>query len=252
MLTSIAHNLSGRPKIVLIGAQDRLSRELAVGLAVQAEVVQLDEAWPRTSSARDARLLLGNASAVVDLTDMLPAERLPLTRRLVAAIAALPIADRPAALLARSTGDVFLGSHDALAGEADLPAGGAAARDAVAIEAAALQAEALAVRVVVLRLPQLVTSAPPRVHERAMPGQHWLNWISAADAVGLIRRAITGWDISGALHLAAPAALPTGKSHPLGRDYRLWPSKALAASYAFDQPALAAEPERTLAGEAWL
>jgi uncharacterized protein (TIGR01777 family) len=98
-------------------------------------------------------------------------------------------------------------------------------------------------------------------------GRQWLSWIALEDAVGLIRRAITGWDITGPLNLAAPGAVrqadfvrllaralhrPAWLRTPgwlvrlvLGEQQtlvlgsrRVAPAKALAASYEFRVPQL--------------
>jgi len=145
-------------------------------------------------------------------------------------------------------------------------------------EAVAKRAEALDVRVVLLRPSLVLAPGAPVLARLVLPvrfflggpvgsGRQWLSWIALEDAVGLIRRAITGWDIEGPLNLAAPDEVRQGDfAGLLGRALRrpaavvtpAWlvrlilgeqqtlvlgsrrvaPAKALAASYEFRVPKL--------------
>ncbi|CAN5799222.1 TIGR01777 family oxidoreductase [soil metagenome] len=193
------------------------------------------EAWDPAEAAAGLPLLLANAAAVVNLTGAdVPCRRpidhhrhvrdspLACSRALVEAMGALPPSERPAAFL------------DAC--------------HCAEREAPARRADGLHVRVVLLRLGLVVGHGGP-VPRRLAPlvragaggrigsPDQSLPWIALEDAVGMVRRAITGWDISGPFNLAAPRA---------SGDRRMSPAKALAASYEFLQPDLEQALERAL------
>lgn len=184
------------------------------------------EAWDPARSGAGLPLLLANATAVVNLHG---ARGSSFRRALLEAMAALPPSERPAAYL-----DACRACHGAER------------------EAFARRAEELHVRVVLLRLGLVVGPGGPALRRlvtlvRTGPGgrvgvpDQSLSWIALEDAVGLLRRAITGWDIAGPFELAAPRAIGAGQ---------LAPTKALAASYDFLQPDLEQALERTLRGSA--
>jgi uncharacterized protein len=219
-------------------------------------------AWPWTS--RTKRLLRES--------------RLEPTNALVDAIASLPPPDRPGAFVSSSGTDLYDGRDSEPATEDTPIVRSFLGQLCLDWEAAALAAEDLAVRVVTLRTSLVVASGAPSLQRMALPirlllggpigsGEQWVSWIAIDDAVGLIVRAIRSWDICGPLNLAAPQprrqlefaqilgrvlGRPTWLRTPawavrlaLGEQStlllgsrRVWPAKALAASYEFVQPDL--------------
>lgn len=218
--------------------------------------------WDPTGLDLDWALELANTAAVVNLC---AAPRLAPIESLVDAVASLPAPDRPRALVSASSIEIYAES--------------ARTRLWVEREAAALTAEQLAVRVVLLRTAVVIAPAAPALTRLSLPfrlfvggpittGEQWVSWIGIEDVVALIIRAITSWDISGPLNLAAPQPvrerdfaeilgrvvgrsswlpMPAGllraafgeQATLLLGSHRVWPAKALHSSYEFKVPDLA-------------
>lgn len=225
--------------------------------------------WDPTGLDLDWALELANTAAVVNLC---AAPRRGPIESLVDAAASLPAPDRPRAFVSASSIEIYAES--------------ARARLWVEQEAAALTAEQLAVRVVLLRTAVVIAPAAPALTRLSLPfrlfvggpigsSEDWVSWICIDDMVSLTVRAIGSWDICGPLNLVAPqpvrprefaAALGRTLGRPnwlpmpewaprlvlgeratlvLGRR-RLWPAKALAASFVFSHPDLQSTLDRAL------
>ena len=273
-------------EVIVLSRQPRRARRL---LPAVANVV----AWDPTGDDLGWAIHLANSTAVVNLCGtsvgrwpwtparkrLLRDSRLEATHSLVDAIASLPPSERPTAQLNASTVDIYDGTDAEPATEATRPTDTPVARVATDWEAAATTAADLAVRVVLLRFGLVIAPDAPRLRQLAVPfrffaggplgsGQQWVSWVAIEDAVGLIVRAIRGWDISGPLNVVAPAPIrqrdfAAALGHALGRpsvvrtpawllrlvlgdqsalllgSRRAVPAKALAASYEFEVPALA-------------
>ena len=213
----------------------------------------------------------GRKRALVD-------SRVIATRSLVDAIAALPPAQRPAVLLNASGTDLYEGQDETPASEDTPPGDTFLARLCVAWETEAGRAEASGVRVVVVRQSSVIARGAPYLRIVTLPfrlfaggrlgsGRQWVSWVDIADVVGLYRFALASPDMRGPLNASAPdprqqvayaralgAALHRPSWFPtpgwllrlvltdqaalvLG-SRRVWPTKALAAGYAFERPVL--------------
>ena len=218
--------------------------------------------WPWTASRR--RLIVGS--------------RVEATTALVAAIAALPPADRPATLLNASGTDGYEGLDREPATEATPFSDTFLARLCTAWEAAAAPAEALGVRVVCLRQGVVIARQAPALRLLALPvrlfvggpiggGRQWFSWVDLVDLVGLYRLALAEPSLHGALNVTAPqpvrqADLARAMGRVLHRptlvptpglpvrlllggmatlvlgSRRVIPARATAAGYAFQRPEL--------------
>ena len=218
--------------------------------------------WPWTSSRKK----------------MLMSSRVVPTRTLVDALAKVPADTRPTILLSASGTDLYEGHDAEPAGEGTPPADTFLGRLCVAWEAEALRAEALGVRVVLTRMSSVFAPGAAVVRVLALPfrlfvggrlgsGRQWMSWVDIADMVGLYIWALDSTEIRGPLNVSAPdprqqvnfaRALGRALKRPswfptpawairlLLRDQatlalgsrRVWPAKALAAGYVFQQPRL--------------
>jgi uncharacterized protein len=204
--------------------------------------------------------------------------RLAATDTLVAAIAALPSADRPQALVNASGIDVY-GDHRAgVFDEKSTPADTILGRLVVAWEAAAVKAEALGVRVVLNRTAMVIAPEALAFRLLALPvrlfvggplgsGDQAFTWIHVDDAIGLYDLALRSAEIRGPLNLVAPqtptqlevartmarilhrpAVFPTpefllrlvlrDEADLILHGRRAVPARALAAGYRFRYPEL--------------
>lgn len=254
--------------VVLSRAPHRTRGRLPAGVTVvEWDPAGRDMAWADQ---------LANAAAVVSLcAPSGPGAIITL----VDAIASLPCPDRPQAFVSASSIDVYAARSSEAATETTPVGRSTRAQLCVELEAAAQAAERLAVRVVLLRTALVIAPGAPALDRLTLPsrvvggpiggGRQWVSWIGIEDAVALIVRAIFSWDISGPLNLAAPEPVrqrelamilggllgrPSGLRLPawLARavlgdqaslllgSRRVWPAKALAASYEFSQPDLPA------------
>lgn len=204
--------------------------------------------------------------------------RLAATSALIEALTALPEGARPRVLLNASGTDVYEGRDETPAGEDTRPARSFLARLCLDWEAEAARAEGLGVRVVLLRTSSVIARDAPYLRVISLPyrllvggrigsGRQWVSWVDLADAVGLYLFALRSESIDGPLNVSAPdprlqvayaRALAAALHRPgrfwtpgwivrlLLRDQatlalgsrRVWPAKALAAGYAFQQPRL--------------
>lgn len=204
--------------------------------------------------------------------------RIAATRALVAAIAGLPAGRRPAVLLSASGTDVYEGRDATPADESTEETCSFLARLCLDWEAEARRSEPLGVRVVLLRTSSVIAADAPFVRVVSLPvrlllggrlgsGMQWVSWVDMADVVGLYRFALASTDIRGPFNVAAPdprrqldfaRALAAVLRRPhsfrtpawvvkslLGPQAtlalgsrRAWPTKALAAGYAFHRPRL--------------
>lgn len=218
--------------------------------------------WPWTAARR--RLLVSS--------------RVDPTQALVSAIGALPVADRPVALLNASGTDGYEGLDREPATEATPFSDTFLARLCTAWEAAAAPAEALGVRVVCLRHGFVLAPGAPALRLLALPtrlfvggpiggGRQWFSWVAMADLVGLYRMALTNPSLHGPLNVTAPGPVPQAElARAMGRvlhrparlptpalpvrlvlggmatlilgSRRVTPARALAAGYVFQRPLL--------------
>jgi uncharacterized protein len=218
--------------------------------------------WPWTTARR--RLIVSS--------------RVEATTALVAAIAALPPADRPAALLNASGTDGYEGLDREPATEATPFSDTFLARLCTAWEAAAAPAEALGVRVVCMRQGVVIARGAPALRLLALPvrlfvggpiggGRQWFSWVDLVDLVGLYRMALAEPSLHGALNVTAPEPVVQAElARAMGRvlhrptfiptpglpvrlllggmatlvlgSRRVIPVRATAAGYAFQRPDL--------------
>jgi uncharacterized protein (TIGR01777 family) len=240
-------------------------------------------AWTAELDGADAVVNLAGASIgrwpwTAGRKRLLRESRLTATKSLVAALASLAPARRPAVLVNASGTDLYEGCDEVPATETTPPTDTFLARLCVDWEAEALRATALGIRVVLLRTSLVLAPGAPALSLMALPfrvfaggpagsGQQWISWIALQDAVALILKALSDATISGPLNLAAPnptrqeefarslgAALhrPSWVRAPawalrlaLGEQAtlalgsrRVWPAKALAAGFQFSHPRL--------------
>jgi uncharacterized protein (TIGR01777 family) len=272
--------LIGRHLVRALLADDHevvvLSREPNRTRGRQAARVSVVE-WDPTGRDMAWADRLANSAAVVNLC---APSGLSAISSLVDAIASLPSPERPRALVSASSIDIYADGRDEAVTETTCVGQSARAQLWTEWEAAAQAAERLAVRVVLLRTALVIAPDAPALERLTLPfrlfvggpigsGSQWVSWIGIEDAVSLIARAICSWDISGPLNLAAPEPVrqrefATILGHVLGRpssvrlpawlvqaalgdqatlllgSRRVWPAKALAASYEFARPDLAA------------
>jgi uncharacterized protein len=231
--------------------------------------------WDPTGLDLDWALELANATAVVNLC---AAPSLGAIDSLIDAMASLPLPDRPRAFVSASSIEIYGDKRDETVTETSAVGQAARARLWVERESAAMVAEHLTVRVVLLRTALVIGRDAPALNRLALPfrcfiggpvgsGEQWISWIGIDDAVGLVARAIGSWDICGALNVASPQSVRQREfADTLGRVLRLpsrvtapswavraglgdkatlllgsrrvWPGKALSASYEFKQPEL--------------
>jgi uncharacterized protein (TIGR01777 family) len=204
--------------------------------------------------------------------------RLQATRALVSALAAAPVADRPAVLLSASGTDLYEGTDETPADEDTSPGASFLARLCLDWEAEAGRAEGLGIRVVLLCTSSVIGRGAPYVRVISLPyrlfvggrlgsGQQWVSWVDLADAVGLYLMALESSDVRDPLNVSAPDPRPqmafaralAGALHRPCRlltpawivrlalgdqatlalgSRRVWPRKALAAGYTFERPRL--------------
>lgn len=231
--------------------------------------------WDPTGHDLDWAAELANTAALVNLCAGPPLDAID---SLVDAMASLPTLDRPRAFVSASSIDIYGNSSNEPVTEETAVGGSARARLWLEREAAALAAEQLAVRVVPLRIALVIAHGAPALDRLSVPfrlfvggpivsREQWVSWIGIDDVVGLIVRAIGSWDICGPLNLAAPNPVRQGEfaavvGRVIGRpswlrvpgrvmrmalgdqaalllgERRVWPAKALRASYEFVQPDL--------------
>jgi len=142
--------------------------------------------------------------------------RVRATSALVAAMAAMPAAARPRALLNASGVDYYGERGDETLDEGSA-AGGGAVLAAVCIrwEAAAREAEPLGIRVVRLRTGLVLARDAVALRLMALPfrlfaggstgsGRQWVSWVHIEDVVGLYGLALRDGEVSGALNVVAP------------------------------------------------
>jgi uncharacterized protein (TIGR01777 family) len=143
--------------------------------------------------------------------------RLLATSALVDAAAALPAADRPAALVNASGVDYYADRGDeeqdeSSPGDRALFLGDVCGR----WEEAAVAAEAAGVRVVRMRTGLVLARGAPALRLMALPfrlfaggpsgsGRQWVSWVHLDDVVGLYALAATYPSLSGAVNATAPA-----------------------------------------------
>ena len=205
--------------------------------------------------------------------------RIESTRRLVAAIAALPAGDRPGVLVCASAVGYYGDRGETRLAEDAAPGAGFLAELCVDWEAEAARAEALGLRRVSLRFAVVLSRAGGAlsllapifrlgVGGRIGSGRQWMPWVHLDDAVGLALRALDDGDLAGAVNVAAPGAvrnadftraLAAAVSRPallpvpafavraalgdlageLLASRLVLPARAEGAGYAFQQPTLA-------------
>jgi hypothetical protein len=130
--------------------------------------------------------------------------RVEATRGLVEAIAALPVGDRPAALISASGVDYYPYAHEPM-------------DDDEVTEADPLAAEGQRVRVACLRTGIVVGPGGP-IGKMATPfklfgggkighGRQWMSWISREDIVALYVAATTDARYTGPINATAPASI---------------------------------------------
>jgi uncharacterized protein (TIGR01777 family) len=163
--------------------------------------------------------------------------RIVPTRTLVAAMARLLPARRPAVLVNASGTDVYTDLGELPATEESASASGFLCDVVRLWEAAALEAESLGVRVVLLRTTHVLAAESPLVGILALPfrlflggplgsGRQWVSWIHVDDIVGLYHAAIETPALAGPLNATAPDARREAEfgqaiAHALQRPARL-------------------------------
>lgn len=294
-------------KVVIAGGSGLVGRALRERLAGEGwSVVVLSRRPGDGAVAWDGRSLgpwageMAGADAVVNLCGAsvgtrpwtpgrrreLRRSRLDPTRALVAAIGALPAADRPRVLVNASGTDRYAGGDDDPAGE-DAPATDSfLARLCADWEAEAEVARALGVRVVLARMSLVVAPDAPAVQLLAVParlgyggaiggGAQWVTWVDLTDAVGIVAQALVDPALDGAVNVCAPDAvrqrdlgvllarivgmpvrLPVPawplrlamgeQSSLLLASRRVAPARALAAGYRFTEPDIEGSLRRAL------
>ena len=146
------------------------------------------------------------------------ASRVLSTRRLVAALARVPEAERPGVLVCASAVGYYGDRGEELLDETAPPGSGFLAGLCVAWEAEAAGAEALGLRRVSLRFAMLLSRGGGALSllapifglglgGRVGSGRQWMPWLHLDDAVGLALRALDDGGLAGAVNAAAPEAL---------------------------------------------
>jgi uncharacterized protein len=160
--------------------------------------------------------------------------RLRATSALVEAMAALPDADRPRALLSASGVDYYGERGEETLDERSARGGSAyLASVCERWEAAAREAEALSVRVVLVRTGLVLAREALALRLMALPfrlfaggrtggGRQWVSWVHLEDVVGLYLRAAAEPELAGPLNAVAPepvrnAELAAAIGRTLGR-----------------------------------
>ena len=296
-------------KVVVAGGSGLIGRTLVTALLADGAAVTVLTRDPAAASRRlpsGARAVawdgrdphgswaaeLGGADAVINLAGatighwpwtaarrrLLVSSRVEATQALVAAIAALPAAERPATLLNASGTDGYEGLDREPSTEATPFSDTFLARLCTAWEAAAAPAEALGVRVVCLRQGVVLARGAPALRLLALPvrlfvggpiggGRQWFSWIDLVDLVGLYRLALGEPSLHGALNVTAPQPVQQADlARAMGRvlhrparipvpglpvrlalggmatlvlgSRRVIPARATAAGYAFQRPDL--------------
>ncbi|MGH2407499.1 MAG: TIGR01777 family oxidoreductase [Candidatus Limnocylindrales bacterium] len=209
---------------------------------------------------------------------LLRESRIEPTKTLIRALSDLPVERRPGVLLNASGTDLYEGRDAEPADESTQPADTFLSRLCIDWEEQARQAEALGLRVVLLRFSLVFAPGAPALNRLTLPfrmfvggtigsGSQWLSWVSVDDAVGIVLFALHDAGISGPLNIAAPdprrqadfarclgeamhrpsrVQVPSWVVRLVLREQatlilgsrRVWPAKALAAGYAFQQPHL--------------
>ena len=170
--------------------------------------------------------------------------RVGWTRRVVAALGQVPVAERPKVLVNASAVGIYGDRGDQVLTEASVPGHGYLADLCVAWEDAAMEAEALGVRVVRLRTGVVLGrdgQAFSKLHSlfkaglggRLGSGRQWLPWIHIDDLRAAIVHAVLSESLWGAVNCTAPAA-------DRNRDF----TRKLAA--ALHRPAVLPVPEIAL------
>jgi uncharacterized protein (TIGR01777 family) len=179
------------------------------------------EGWAGELDGADAVVNLAGASVgtrpwtagrVREILD----SRVRATSALVAAMATLPAAARPGALLNASGVDYYGERGDETLDEAAATGGGAVlAAVCERWEAAAREAEPLGVRVVRLRTGLVLAREAVALRLMALPfrlfgggrtgsGRQWVSWVHLDDVVGLYGLALRDPGVSGPLNVVAP------------------------------------------------
>jgi uncharacterized protein len=225
--TALTRALAGAGGDVIV--LTRRPAEEVRGLPAGARAVQ----WTPASPGGEWAEALAGADGVVNLagasvgggpwTDGRVREildsRVRATSALVAAIASLPAAARPGALLNASGVDVYGERGDEVLDDGSAPGNGAVlAGVCERWEAAAREAEPLGVRVVRLRTGLVLARGAPSLRLMALPfrlfvggrtgsGRQWVSWVHLDDVVGLYELALRDQGVSGPLNAVAPGAV---------------------------------------------
>jgi len=189
--------------------------------AVRWDPAEPDAPWSEALDGADGVINLAGTSVgtrpwtpgrVREILD----SRLRATSALVAAMAALPAAGRPRALLSASGVDYYGERGDETLDEGSAAGDGAVlARVCERWEAAAREAEPLGVRVVRLRTGLVLARDALALRLMALPfrlfaggrtgsGRQWVSWVHLEDVVGLYGLALRDAEVAGALNVTAP------------------------------------------------
>jgi uncharacterized protein len=178
------------------------------------------------------------------------ASRIDSSRALAAAIAALPGAMRPRALVCASAVGYYGSRGEERLDEAAAPGDGFLARVCVDWEAAAREAEPLGVRVVCLRIGIVLAREGGALPRMALPfrvglggrlgdGRQWVPWVHVDDLVGLAVAALADEAWSGPVNATAPEPVRNAElASALGRALHrpaLLPVPALAIRLALGE-----------------
>ncbi|HXM94950.1 MAG TPA: TIGR01777 family oxidoreductase [Candidatus Dormibacteraeota bacterium] len=195
----------------------------------------------------DATVNLAGASIAggrwtAERKELLRSSRVDTTRALVAALAKMNA--RPSVLVSASAIGYYGNRGDELLTENGNAGSDFLAGLARAWEAEAMTAEVLGIRVVRTRfgiilakhggaLPQMMLPFKLGFGGKLGSGQQWLSWVTLADVVAIVRRALTDHGLRGAINVVSP--------HPIrNADF----TKALAK--AMHRPAIFPAPEFAL------
>jgi uncharacterized protein (TIGR01777 family) len=141
--------------------------------------------------------------------------RVGVTRRVVAAIAALPADARPKILVNTSAVGIYGDCGDDVVSESTAPGGGYLAELCAEWEAVAIEAEALGLRVVRPRIgvvlgrggsafEKLLLVFKSGLGGRLGTGQQWMPWIHIDDLRAALVHAVVSDSLSGAVNCTAP------------------------------------------------